>query len=191
MLRHLIEEFWKAEHLRRGYQFVYTPHLASEKLYEISGHLENYADLMYSPMDIDGRPYRVKPMNCPGHILVYNTRRHSYRELPIRFAELGTARCQQGRSDARDEVGPRAVVREPELPRQDSRGHGGTRRLAVRCRDDRRAERKPAGELVDGCRVELPEQLAGHGCAPARTGEPREAPRGARQEDLQPQRKAG
>ena len=90
MLRHLIEEFWKAEHLRRGYQFVYTPHLASEKLFEISGHLENYADLMYSPMDIDGRPYRVKPMNCPGHILVYNTRRHSYRELPIRFAELGT-----------------------------------------------------------------------------------------------------
>ncbi len=90
MLRHLIEEFWKAEHLKRGYQFVYTPHLASERLYEISGHLENYADLMYSPMDIDGRPYRVKPMNCPGHIMIYNSRRHSYRELPLRFAELGT-----------------------------------------------------------------------------------------------------
>ena len=90
MLRHLIEEFWKAEHLRRGYQFVYTPHLSSEKLFEISGHLENYADLMYSPMDIDGKPYRVKPMNCPGHIMIYNTTRHSYRELPLRFAELGT-----------------------------------------------------------------------------------------------------
>ena len=90
MLRHLIEEFWKAEHLKRGYQFVYTPHLASEKLYEISGHLEHYADLMYSPMDIDGRPFRLKPMNCPGHIMIYNTTRHSYRDLPVRFAELGT-----------------------------------------------------------------------------------------------------
>jgi threonyl-tRNA synthetase len=90
MLRHLIEGFWKEEHLKRGYQFVYTPHLASEKLYEISGHLENYADLMYSPMDIDGKPYRVKPMNCPGHIMIYNATKHSYRDLPLRFAELGT-----------------------------------------------------------------------------------------------------
>src|SRR5256885_13703887 len=69
---------------------VYSPHIASEKLYEISGHLENYADLMYSPMDIDGRPYRAKPMNCPGHIMIYNSREHSYRELPLRFAGLGT-----------------------------------------------------------------------------------------------------
>ncbi|HET7226505.1 MAG TPA: threonine--tRNA ligase [Candidatus Eisenbacteria bacterium] len=90
MVRHLIEQFWKDEHLKRGYQFVYTPHIANEKLYEISGHLQNYADLMYSPMDIDGQPYRVKPMNCPGHIMIYNNRKHSYRELPIRFAELGT-----------------------------------------------------------------------------------------------------
>jgi threonyl-tRNA synthetase len=90
MLRHLIEEFWKEEHLRRGYQFVYTPHIASERIYEISGHLENYADIMYSPMDIDGQPYRVKPMNCPGHIMIYQTRKHSYRDLPLRYAELGT-----------------------------------------------------------------------------------------------------
>lgn len=90
MIRHVIENFWKEEHLRRGYQMVYTPHLASEKLYEISGHLQNYADMMYSPMDIDGQPYRVKPMNCPGHIMIYQTRKHSYRELPIRYAELGT-----------------------------------------------------------------------------------------------------
>ncbi len=90
MVRHLMEDFWKEEHLKRGYQFVYTPHLASEKLYEISGHLQNYADLMYAPMDIDGQPFRAKPMNCPGHIMIYNTRKHSYRELPIRFAELGT-----------------------------------------------------------------------------------------------------
>ena len=90
MVRHLIEEFWKDEHLRRGYQLVYTPHIASEKLYSISGHLENYADLMYSPMDIDGQPNRVKPMNCPNHIMIYQSRKRSYRELPIRLAELGT-----------------------------------------------------------------------------------------------------
>jgi threonyl-tRNA synthetase len=90
MLRHLIEEFWKAEHLKRGYQFVYTPHLSNERLFEISGHLENYAEMMYSPMDIDGRPFRLKPMNCPGHIMIYNTTKHSYRDLPLRFAELGT-----------------------------------------------------------------------------------------------------
>ena len=90
MVRHLIEEFWKDEHLKRGYQLVYTPHIASEKLFEISGHLENYADLMYAPMDIDGQPYRAKPMNCPMHIMIYKTRKHSYRELPVRLAELGT-----------------------------------------------------------------------------------------------------
>jgi len=90
MLRHVIEGFWKDEHLKRGYQLVYTPHIASEKLYEISGHLQNYADLMYSAMDIDGQPYRCKPMNCPGHIMIYNTRKHSYRDLPLRYAELGT-----------------------------------------------------------------------------------------------------
>jgi threonyl-tRNA synthetase len=90
MVRHLMEQLWKEEHLKAGYQLVYTPHLASEKLFEISGHLQNYADIMYSPMDIDGQPYRVKPMNCPGHIMIYNSRKHSYRELPVRFAELGT-----------------------------------------------------------------------------------------------------
>ena len=90
MVRHLIESFWRDEHLRRGYQLVYTPHIASEKLYEISGHLQNYADLMYAPMDIDGQPYRVKPMNCPMHIMIYKSRMHSYRELPIRLAEMGT-----------------------------------------------------------------------------------------------------
>jgi len=90
MVRHVIEQFWKEEHLKRGYQLVYTPHIASEKLYEISGHLMNYGEMMYSPMDIDGQPYRAKPMNCPGHIMIYNTHKHSYRELPIRYAELGT-----------------------------------------------------------------------------------------------------
>ena len=90
IVRHVLEQFWKEEHWKRGYQFVYTPHIASEKLYQISGHLENYADIMYAPMMIDEQAYRAKPMNCPGHIMIYNARKHSYRELPIRFAELGT-----------------------------------------------------------------------------------------------------
>ncbi len=90
MVRHLIESYWRDEHLKRGYELVYTPHIASERIYQTSGHLENYADLMYSPMDIDGSPYRVKPMNCPGHIKIFQSRQHSYRTLPRRFAELGT-----------------------------------------------------------------------------------------------------
>ncbi len=90
MVRHEMEKLWKEEHLRRGYSFVFTPHVASEKLFEISGHLQNYGDIMYSPMDVDGMPYRTKPMNCPGHIMIYKSRRRSYRDLPLRFAELGT-----------------------------------------------------------------------------------------------------
>jgi threonyl-tRNA synthetase len=90
MVRHVLEGFWKEEHLKAGYQLVYTPHIASEKLYTISGHLENYADIMYSPMQIDDQAYRAKPMNCPNHIMIYKSRPHSYRELPLRFAELGT-----------------------------------------------------------------------------------------------------
>lgn len=89
-VRDAIENYWRAEHKRRGYQFVYTPHIASEQLYAISGHLENYAENMYSPMDIDGQAYRAKPMNCPGHIMIYKSKLRSYRDLPIRMAELGT-----------------------------------------------------------------------------------------------------
>ena len=85
-----IEDFWREEHRKRGYQFVFTPHIAHERLYEISGHLENYAENMYASMTIDEEPYRVKPMNCPGHIMIYKSRLHSYRDLPLRFAELGT-----------------------------------------------------------------------------------------------------
>ncbi|MBM4045467.1 MAG: threonine--tRNA ligase, partial [Planctomycetes bacterium] len=90
LVRHLIESFWKDEHLRRGYQLVYTPHIASERIYRISGHLENYAENMYAAMDIEGQPYRLKPMNCPGHIMIYKTALRSYRDLPLRYAELGT-----------------------------------------------------------------------------------------------------
>jgi threonyl-tRNA synthetase len=89
-VRRTIEDFWWSEHTARGYWPVYTPHIASEQVYRTSGHLENYADMMYSPMDIDDAPYRVKPMNCPGHIKIYQTARRSYRELPLRYAELGT-----------------------------------------------------------------------------------------------------
>jgi threonyl-tRNA synthetase len=89
-VRRSIEEWWWEEHARRGYVPVYTPHIASEELFKRSGHLENYADLMYAEMLIDERPYRVKPMNCPGHILIYRSRGRSYRELPLRLAELGT-----------------------------------------------------------------------------------------------------
>ncbi|MFC1520861.1 threonine--tRNA ligase [Elusimicrobiota bacterium] len=90
MVRMLIEDLWRKEHLKAGYSIVYTPHIASEKIYSISGHLEAYSDLMYEPMDIEGRKFRLKPMNCPNHIMIYKTGLHSYRELPIRFAEMGT-----------------------------------------------------------------------------------------------------
>jgi len=86
----IIEDLWKKEHLANGYSYVCTPHIASEEIYKISGHLEAYSELMYGALDVDGRPFRVKPMNCPGHIMIYKTELHSYRELPLRFAELGT-----------------------------------------------------------------------------------------------------
>ncbi len=90
LIRHLIESFWQQEHLKRGYQIVYTPHIASERIFEISGHLEKYAEIMYSPMDIDGTDYYLRPMNCPGHYMIYLNRPRSYRDLPIRYGELGT-----------------------------------------------------------------------------------------------------
>jgi threonyl-tRNA synthetase len=90
MIRHLIEAYWKEEHLRKGYKLVYTPHMGRSKLWETSGHLGFYSENMYSPMQIDEQDYYIKPMNCPFHIHVYNANHHSYRELPIKLAELGT-----------------------------------------------------------------------------------------------------
>ena len=90
MIRYLIEQFEQEEQLKRGYDLVYTPHIASEKIYRTSGHLETYAENMYSPMSIEEVDYYLKPMNCPGHIMIYKDTVHSYRELPIRYAELGT-----------------------------------------------------------------------------------------------------
>jgi len=89
-LRTAIEDYWKDEHAGRGYQFVCTPHIASERVYVRSGHIPKYEDMMYAPLEIDGERYRVKPMNCPAHIKIFQTRTRSYRDLPIRYAELGT-----------------------------------------------------------------------------------------------------
>lgn len=90
IIRKEIEDFERELILRHGYDLVYTPHIASEKLFEVSGHLENYADSMYGPLEIDEFRYRLKPMNCPGHICIYQNRVRSYRELPMRLAEFGT-----------------------------------------------------------------------------------------------------
>ncbi|HPF14895.1 MAG TPA: threonine--tRNA ligase, partial [Planctomycetota bacterium] len=89
-VRRCLEELWWEQHEKNGYEPVYTPHVSRESLFAVSGHLENYADMMYAPMELDEMPYRVKPMNCPGHVLIYKDRGRSYRELPLRWAELGT-----------------------------------------------------------------------------------------------------
>ena len=89
-IRHQIETFAREEHLKHGYQFVYTPHIGRSWLWETSGHLDFYKEYMYAPMEIDGQEYYIKPMNCPFHILIYKSRVRSYRELPLRFAEWGT-----------------------------------------------------------------------------------------------------
>jgi len=90
LVRQLIEDFWKAEHCRRGYGIVYTPHIGKLDQWKQSGHWEFYRENLYSPMDVDGQQYLLKPMNCLGHILIFKSRTRSYRELPIRMAELGT-----------------------------------------------------------------------------------------------------
>ncbi len=90
LVRGLIEDHWREAHRRGGYEQVFSPHIAQRTLWETSKHVDFYADSMYSPMDVDGRPYQLKPMNCPFHILIYKDRLRSYRELPIRLAELGT-----------------------------------------------------------------------------------------------------
>lgn len=90
LVRKIIEDFWKDEHLARGYELVVTPHIARRHLWKISGHLDFYAENMFAPMQIDEVEYQLKPMNCPFHILIYKSRRRSYRELPIRWCELGT-----------------------------------------------------------------------------------------------------
>ncbi len=88
-VRHVIESYWREEHLKDGYDFLYTPHLAKLDVWRKSGHTEFY-DAMYPPIQSDEIEYELKPMNCPFHIMVFNSRQRSYRDLPIRWAELGT-----------------------------------------------------------------------------------------------------
>ena len=89
-IRNLIETYWRAEHYKNGYQLLYTPHIGQSILWETSGHLNFYKEGMYAPMEIDEKDYYAKPMNCPFHIEIYRAKLRSYRELPCRWAELGT-----------------------------------------------------------------------------------------------------
>jgi threonyl-tRNA synthetase len=89
-IRSIIESFWKEEHFRNGYDMLYTPHVGKASLWETSGHLDFYREGMYAAMDVDGQEYFTKPMNCPFHIEIYKSSLRSYRELPLRWAELGT-----------------------------------------------------------------------------------------------------
>ena len=90
LMRHLIESYWKDEHLNSGYELVSTPHVAKHHLWETSGHTSFYQENMFKPMEVDETAYQLKPMNCPFHMMIYNSQIHSYRDLPVRFAELGT-----------------------------------------------------------------------------------------------------
>ncbi|MDQ7038872.1 MAG: threonine--tRNA ligase [Aquificota bacterium] len=88
--RRILEDYWKEEHIKRGYQLVYTPHVGRSKLWERSGHLEYYRENMFPEMEMEGEGYFVKPMNCPFHIAIYKSKVRSYRDLPFKIAELGT-----------------------------------------------------------------------------------------------------
>ena len=90
LIRQVIEDFWRTEHSNRGYDIVYTPHIAKLDLWKTSGHLEFYRDYLFPPMEIEGQQYMLKPMNCLAHILIYKSQLRSYRNLPLRYAELGT-----------------------------------------------------------------------------------------------------
>ncbi len=89
-IRNTIESFWKDEHLKNGYDLLYSPHIGKSWLWETSGHLKTFKENMYSPMKVDDQDYFVKPMNCPFHIMIYESKLRSYRDLPLRWAELGT-----------------------------------------------------------------------------------------------------
>ncbi len=89
-MRLLIEDFWRQAHFAAGYELLYTPHVADISLWQTSGHLDFYSESMFGPMQVDERQFQLKPMNCPFHVLTYASRLRSYRELPIRWAELGT-----------------------------------------------------------------------------------------------------
>jgi threonyl-tRNA synthetase len=89
-IRLLIENFWREQHLKDGYELVYSPHVARLDLWKTSGHVDYYRENMFAPMKVEGSEYQLKPMNCPYHIMIYKSHLRSYRDLPIRYGELGT-----------------------------------------------------------------------------------------------------
>ncbi|HSE84574.1 MAG TPA: threonine--tRNA ligase, partial [Thermodesulfobacteriota bacterium] len=89
-VRRIIEDLWRKEHERRGYDILFTPHIAKLDLWRTSGHLDFYRENMYSPMDIENVSYQIKPMTCPFHIMIYKSKLRSYKDLPFRWAEIGT-----------------------------------------------------------------------------------------------------
>lgn len=90
MIRSIIESYWKEQHFLANYQLVNTPHIGKAELWKTSGHLDFYSESMYAPIQVEGQDYYLKPMNCPFHIAIYQSAKHSYRELPIKYAEMGT-----------------------------------------------------------------------------------------------------
>jgi len=90
LIRLLIENFWREQHLRQGYELVYSPHIARLDLWRTSGHVDYYRENMFVPMKVEASEYQLKPMNCPFHIMIYKSHLRSYRDLPIRYGELGT-----------------------------------------------------------------------------------------------------
>lgn len=89
-IRREIEKFWLDEHYKAGYQILYTPHMAKLDLWQKTGHLDFYKENMYSPMEVEGQDYEIKPMNCPFHVSIFKSHLRSYKDLPLRYAELGT-----------------------------------------------------------------------------------------------------
>ena len=90
VIRSKLEDYWRDLHYRHGYSIVYSPHIGRAQLWRTSGHLDFYRESMYAPVEVDEQEYFLKPMNCPFHIMIYRSNLHSYRELPLRIAELGT-----------------------------------------------------------------------------------------------------
>ncbi len=90
VVRRIMEDFWRNEHARAGYDLVFSPHIARLDLWRVSGHLDFYRQSMFGSIEVEGQDYQLKPMNCPFHIQIYKSKPRSYRELPVRYAELGT-----------------------------------------------------------------------------------------------------
>ncbi len=112
MLRKLLMDFAMETYLANGYEIVSTPHIANEDLWETSGHLKHYKKDMYGPLEVDGKKYRLKPMNCPFHVKMYNSKTRSYRELPKRWAEMGTVYRYEKSGELHGLTRPRAFTQD-------------------------------------------------------------------------------